>query len=536
MPTVYKTAADRGKRNTRWMIAWTDEHGRRRTRRAYSDKLLSERLARQLEDGARARREGTIDAVAERMVIHARRPIDEHIVEYRRYLEAKGNTASHIDLTIGRIEKAVADAGWTTTADVDAATLSLHIDQLRAKNRGPSTINHYLRAVKGFTRWLVTNHRLAHDPLIGVKMLNTATDLRRERRALDDDELAALLQVARKNEAVTVEKRYIRKSGPNKGKLRLGTRTFQIPNRDLLYLLAASTGLRFGEIKSLTPRSFNLNADSPTVTVEASYSKRRRRDEQPLRHDIAEAMRPLIDGTPRNDPLWPKLPDEMAKVMAEDLKAADIPVRDEAGRVIDFHALRHTFITRLARSGVTPKVAQALARHSTITLTLDRYAHMALADTSKALAILPAIPTGDTADGPEDEAKQVAATGTDGPAVATSQAENPCPTGANEGGELADPCGLRLAEFGQNGETKSQRRSQRAETTQGQSASSGANTAVSKVNPSASRPTSRKPRNGRGLERSWHPVSLKKPSRARGLSSEADGTRTRNHRIDSPVL
>jgi hypothetical protein len=29
---------------------------------------------------------------------------------------------------------------------------------------------------------------------------------------------------------------------------------------------------------------------------------------------------------------------------------------------------------------------------------------------------------------------------------------------------------------------------------------------------------------------------LKKPSRARGLSSEADGTRTRNHRIDSPVL
>ena len=38
-----------------------------------------------------------------------------------------------------------------------------------------------------------------------------------------------------------------------------------------------------------------------------------------------------------------------------------------------FHALRHTFITNLARSGVHPKTAQSLARHSTITLTMDRY-------------------------------------------------------------------------------------------------------------------------------------------------------------------
>ncbi|MFH5804676.1 hypothetical protein [Alienimonas sp. DA493] len=36
--------------------------------------------------------------------------------------------------------------------------------------------------------------------------------------------------------------------------------------------------------------------------------------------------------------------------------------RDAAGRVLDFHALRHTFVTNLARSGVHPKHAQALAR------------------------------------------------------------------------------------------------------------------------------------------------------------------------------
>jgi len=151
------------------MIAWTDELGRRRTRRAYADKLLSERLARQLEDGARARREGTIDAVAERMAAHARSPLDHHIKAYRVSLKAKGDTAEHIHLTIRRIEQAATNANWCTIAEIDAASLSQHVDLLRGKGRGHATINHHLRAVRGFTRWLVTNHRLAYDPLAGVK-------------------------------------------------------------------------------------------------------------------------------------------------------------------------------------------------------------------------------------------------------------------------------------------------------------------------------------------------------------------------------
>ena len=313
MPTVYKTASDRTKKNVRWMVAWTDEFGNRRTRRGYTDKALSERLARQLEDAARARREGTIDAAAERMADHSRRPLADHVADYRVYLTAKGSTKEHIDLTEARIEKAGENAGWKTIADIDAATLSLHVEQVRAKGRGHATINHHLRAVKGFTRWLMTNHRLARDPLVGVKMLNVSTDRRRERRALDDDELARLLAAAGANESVTITKRYKRKVGPNKGQIRLGTRTFTIPRRDALYLLAASTGFRFGEIKSLTTRSFDLDADPPTVTVEASYSKRRRRDVQPLRPDIADSLRATLDATPRGEHVWPGLPHEMAQ-------------------------------------------------------------------------------------------------------------------------------------------------------------------------------------------------------------------------------
>ena len=59
--------------------------------------------------------------------------------------------------------------------------------------------------------------------------------------------------------------------------------------------------------------------------------------------------------------------------------------------MVDFHSLRHGFITYLVTANVPPKVAQTLARHSTITLTMDRYAHLGVHDLVYALKRLPAI-------------------------------------------------------------------------------------------------------------------------------------------------
>ena len=54
-------------------------------------------------------------------------------------------------------------------------------------------------------------------------------------------------------------------------------------------------------------------------------------------------------------------------------------------------ALRHTFITRLARSGVVPAVAKSLARHSGLVLTMDHYTHTLIGDERAALDRLPEI-------------------------------------------------------------------------------------------------------------------------------------------------
>ena len=78
-----------------------------------------------------------------------------------------------------------------------------------------------------------------------------------------------------------------------------------------------------------------------------------------------------------------------AKLLRVDLAAAEIPYADAEGRVADFHALRHTFITNLARAGVHPSDAQALARHSTITLTMDCYTHTLRRDHKGIINALP---------------------------------------------------------------------------------------------------------------------------------------------------
>jgi site-specific recombinase XerC len=54
--------------------------------------------------------------------------------------------------------------------------------------RSARTIQSHLSAAKGFTRWLVSSGKLPRDPLASVKKPNPATDRRRQRRMLLNEE------------------------------------------------------------------------------------------------------------------------------------------------------------------------------------------------------------------------------------------------------------------------------------------------------------------------------------------------------------
>lgn len=249
--------------------------------------------------------------------------------------------------------------------------------------------------------WRRAGRRLAADPLVGIRKLNEATDRRKVRWALTDEEFRKLLDAARSSDVVAIPRRRTKKGVVVETDVKVSR-----PDRDWLYLVAASTGLRLGELRSLTPQSFMLEGDTQAVTVEAAYSKRRRRDVVPVPVDVATLLEAWLSTKPHGVPLWPKT-DRMADVIRADLKSARVLVKTPEGEV-DFHALRHTYVTRLARAGLPPIVAKELARHSTITLTMDRYAHTEQQELHGALSQVPSLvssPDSSQDRGERDEAK-----------------------------------------------------------------------------------------------------------------------------------
>jgi integrase len=96
----------------------------------------------------------------------------------------------------------------------------------------------------------------------------------------------------------------------------------------------------------------------PSVTVLAAYSKHKRDDVLPLRPDVAGLFAQWQ--TKRNEPINAKIFPNLDKIKTEemlrkDFEIAGIDYIDEAGKVADFHSLRHTFISNLSQGGYRQK-------------------------------------------------------------------------------------------------------------------------------------------------------------------------------------
>jgi integrase/recombinase XerD len=383
-------------KSKKWWGRFRDENGAERRVPLAVDKGAAQTMLNELVKKAERRAAGQDDPFEE----HRRKPLAEHLLDFATHLTNKGSTPDHVKLTKQRAESIIRRCKFQRIDDINASRVQEALGQLRAEGRSAASSNHYLRAIKMFTRWFVRDRRAADDRVAHLSMLNAKTDLRHERRTLEPELLAELIDAARRG---------------------LPFRDLTGPDRAVLYLVAVNTGLRANELASLVPVNFDLESDPPTVTVEAAYSKHRRRDVLPVRPDLATILKEHLTarGLAPGAPFWPGTWSKKAsaKMLRMDLATVGIPYRDEAGRVFDFHALRHQFISNLARAGAHPKEAQTLARHSTITLTMDRYTHLGMNDMVAALEKLPAIPP----TGGKSEAVVARATGTDGPVSAGSE-------------------------------------------------------------------------------------------------------------------
>jgi integrase len=332
--------------------------------------------------------------------------------DFERNLRDRGNTEAHCAGVTKRVSNTLAECRFGFVCDISASRVQSFLAELKKTGLAQQTVNHYLRAIKQFSRWLMRDHRANEDRLTHLEGGNVKVDRRIERREVSTEEIEWLL-------ANTL-------SGPS----RLGLSGQQ---RFHLYVTALGTGLRASELASLTPAHFALDADPPTVRIDAQDEKARRGDVLPLPPDVVELLSPWLETVSLDERLWPGTWAKnkcASKFMKQDLESARAAWIDDAkteaerrdreqsdflcyrnhdGKQADFHALRHTYLSRLGRSGASLRTAMDLGRHTTPQMAM-RYQKAQIHDLVAAVESLPRLPLPST----QHETEGLKATGTDG--------------------------------------------------------------------------------------------------------------------------
>ncbi len=405
---------------------------------------------------------------------HQTTPLTEHIKAYVEHLKAKGVTAAHRKTQDARLRALVEGCCFAKLRDMDRAALEKWLVKQAAADMSARTRNAYGAAAVSFANWCVDTHRLTANPFARLPKADEKADPRRKRRAMTEAELARLLKVARLRPLAEYGRPTVKLANANKRENRKSRATWtKAPltwdtlapaaasareslaeknadllaelerrgrERALLYKVLVLTGLRKGELASITVGQCELAGATPCIALNAADEKNREGNTIPLRADLAADLSRHLAGRleiaqaaakrdggaiPLRLPPAEKLlyvPAGLVRILDRDLEAANIPKRDDRDRVLDVHALRHTFGSLLSKAGVPLRTAQAAMRHSDPSLTANVYTDPRLLDVSGAVESLPALPLADAPDTAHE--RKTAVAGREPGSVAPSVALN----------------------------------------------------------------------------------------------------------------
>jgi len=257
------------------------------------------------------------------------------------------------------LKKLFRECEWKKFADMDVFSFTQWRSR-QIQTLSPKTLNEYLSVLNQFIQWLVDNGFIEENVFSKVKRIKVRGRSTFTRRALSMDEIEKLLNAVKKK-----------------------------PTRKVVYLAAIYTGLRRAELEALEWGDVRMDTETPFLAVRASTTKNGK--------DAVIALHPdLLDALARIKPVNVQSTDLVFAVPSiesyrEDLKRAGIPYEDGRRGRADFHALRKTFGTLMQLSGVTPRTAQELMRHSDIKLTMQVYTDANLLPTAAAIRSLPSV-------------------------------------------------------------------------------------------------------------------------------------------------
>jgi len=405
------------------------------------DESAARSILGKLERRAELVKGEVISAAEDAVIDHQCTPLADHITAFIDHQKARG-LSRRVKDTLAQLRRVAADCGFYRLTDLDATTLERWLLDRKADGMSAATRNEYRGAWLTFCNWCMATKpaRLLSNPFARVPKADANADRRRTRRALTEAELTRLLDVARRRpllDRMTVHRG--KRGGEVYGQLRpeVQRRLERLGHeRALIYKTLVLTGLRKGELASITVGQVDLDSPMPYLVLRAADEKNREGSTIPLRTDLAadfrdwltdkatalqEAAREAptvrldskhqerqkrnqgvptrregqscqqlstVPTLPLDTPLF-TVPSGLVRILDRDLRLAGIPKVDERGRTVDVHSLRHTFGTLLSVAGVAPRTAQAAMRHSSIDLTMNVYTDPKLLDVAGAMESLP---------------------------------------------------------------------------------------------------------------------------------------------------
>src|SRR5207237_227875 len=155
-------------------------------------------MAQRREDECRKIRDGLVDPAERTRREATGRPIADHVRDFRRVLEAKGDGEGQCDQVVSRLLRLFASAGVRTLPDLTIDRVREGLRLLRESGRKARTLNAARSAVRMFALWLEESDRVERVPkgLLKIESAREESDRLFTRRHLTKEEIDRLLAVS----------------------------------------------------------------------------------------------------------------------------------------------------------------------------------------------------------------------------------------------------------------------------------------------------------------------------------------------------
>ncbi len=368
-----------------YRLDWTDADGKRHRESVGTDRRTAEQIRN------KRMRERDLRMAGLSQEVNQERSLSDLRHSYMTDLASR-TCEAHTERTRGCLERVLTFLGVRSVRELmPEAVLEYRRSRQRA-DIAHRTINKEVGSLKAMLGWAAGCGLIAQNPLAALSRLpEGATYQKHHRRDLSEEELQKLVTASRVEDQVGHERcaaiRTIRGGtrGPGYAKKPHSLRVPQTP----MWITLIETGIRWSELSRLVWGDFD--SSRPQLTLQAANTKSRRSRPIPLRTALADELvalrvlhHRLLDRLPRADepiflsPMgkrWKQRRNALANLRRL-LTSAGIPRKDDRGRVVDIHALRHTCGTRHARGRSPLQNTQKLLGHSDPKLTASTYSHI----------------------------------------------------------------------------------------------------------------------------------------------------------------